>query len=121
MKKSCNRREFMHQLAMAGSALAVLTEFWQSKGLAGYPLPKRTLGRTGVEISVLGLGLGPLGIAKFSPEELQAVVGAALDDWGGPVLVDAQWDYGEAELYIAPLLKKRRADIFIIIKTWEQE
>jgi len=121
MKKSCNRREFMHRLAVLGGALAVRTETRPSKLLAGDPLPKRVLGRTGVNIPVLGLGLGPLGIAKFSAEELQAVVEASVEDWGGPVLVDAQWDYGEAELYLAPLLKKRRADIFIVIKTWEQE
>lgn len=121
MKNPCNRREFLYRLAALGGALAPRTDVRRLDGLVAAPLPKRVLGRTGVEISVLGLGLGPLGIAKFSAEELQAVVEAALDDWGGPVVVDAQWDYGEAELYLGPLLRKRRADIFIVIKTWEQE
>jgi hypothetical protein len=79
-----NRREFLHRLAVLGGAVAF------GKGAparvpdaspAG-PLPKRILGRTGANLPVLGLGLGPLGIANFPPEELQGVVKAAIEDWG---------------------------------------
>ena len=121
MEDSHNRREFLHRLAVLGGAVAFGKGALKQDASPAVPLPKRILGPTGVNIPVLGLGLGPLGIANFPPEELQAVVEAAIEDWGGPVLVDVQWDYGEAETNLAPLLKKRRADIFIVTKTAKQE
>jgi len=121
MENSHNRREFFHRLAVLGGAVAFGPAAPKQDASPAGPLPKRILGRTGVNIPVLGLGLGPLGIANFPPEELQAVVEAAIEDWGGPVLVDVQWDYGEAETNLAPLLKKRRADVFLVTKTAKQE
>jgi predicted aldo/keto reductase-like oxidoreductase len=121
MEYSSNRREFLHRLALLGGAVAFGTGTLKQDASPAVPLPKRILGRTGANIPVLGLGLGPLGIANFPPKELQAVVEAAIEDWGGPVLVDVQWDYGVAETNLAPLLKKRRADIFIVTKTAKQE
>jgi predicted aldo/keto reductase-like oxidoreductase len=51
---------------------------------------------------------------------MEKVVTAALDTWGGVVYIDVQPDYGDAEKNLAPLLLKRRQDIFIATKTWEQ-
>src|SRR4030042_3842595 len=121
MEDSHNRREFLHRLAVLGGAVAFGTGALKQDASPAVPLPKRILGRTGVNMPVLGLGLGPLGIANSPPEELQAAVEAVIEDWGGPVLVDVQWDYGEAESNLAPLLKNRRADIFIFTKTAKQE
>lgn len=123
MENPHNRREFLHRLAVLGGAVAFdkSAPGWTHSASPAGPLPKRILGRTGANLPVLGLGLGPLGIADFPPEELQAVVEAAIEYWGGPVLVDVQWDYGEAEARLASLLKKRRGDIFPIIKTGKQE
>ena len=121
IKKPHNRREFLHRLAVLGGAAALGRAALKQEASPIVPLPRRILGRTGSNIPVLGLGLGPLGIANFPPEELQAVVEAAIVDWGGPVLVDVQWDYGEAEVNLAPLLRKRRADIFIVTKTAQQQ
>src|SRR4030042_5549674 len=121
MKDSYRRREFLQRLAMMGGAFSVGTGLIRQNVSHPVPLAKRILGRTGAKVPVLGIGLGPLGIAKFSPRELQSVVETAIEEWGSPLLVDVQWDYGDAETDIAPLLKKRRADIFIVTKTWEQE
>ncbi len=121
MENSHNRREFLQRLAVLGGAVAFGTAGPEQDSSPSVPLPKRILGRTGINIPVLGLGLGPLGIADFPPEELRAVVEAAIEDWGGPVLVDVQWDYGKAETNLAPLLNKRRSDIFIVTKTARQE
>jgi predicted aldo/keto reductase-like oxidoreductase len=116
-----NRREFLQRLAVLGGAAAFGTGAMKRDSSPSDPLPKRTLGRTGVNLPVLGLGLGPLGNANFPPEELQATVEAAIEDWGSPLLVDVQWDYGQAEVNLAPLLKKRRSDIFIVTKTLKEE
>jgi predicted aldo/keto reductase-like oxidoreductase len=121
MKDSYNRREFLHRLAVLSGGFAAGRRASGQEARPPVPLAKRVLGRTGAKIPVLGLGLGPLGIANFPPEKLQAVVEAAIEDWGSPVLVDVQWDYGQAEINLAPLLKKRRTDIFMVTKTWEQQ
>ena len=121
MENSHNRREFLQRLAFLGGAVAFGAAGPERDSSPSVPLPKRTLGRTGINIPVLGLGLGPLGSADFPPEELRAVAEAAIEDWGGPVLVDVQWDYGKAEANLAPLLNKRRSDIFIVMKTAKQE
>ena len=121
MDSTHNRRGFLQRLAVLGGAAAFGTSDSKQDVFAAAPLPKRILGRTGVNLPVLGLGLGPLGIANFPPEELQAVAEAAIEDWGGPLLVDVQWDYGQAEVKLAPLLRKRRAGIFIVTKTLKEE
>ena len=48
------------------------------------------------------------------------MVHAALDEWGGLVIMDVQPDYGDAERHLAPVLRARRNQIFIMTKTWEQ-
>jgi len=87
-------------------------------GAASEKVPRRVLGRTEKEVSVVGLGLGPLGIAGYSAAELQAVVRAALEE--GINYFDLQPDYGECERHLAPLLEGHREDLFVVTKTWEQ-
>ncbi len=84
------------------------------------PLPERVLGRTGVKVSPLGLGMGPLGLAGYGPLEVRAVVEAALAEFGGRVLVDTSPGYGEAERYLAPLLADFRDRIFVTTKICEE-
>lgn len=120
MSHRWTRRQFLERLAQAGAATTVGISIGYTPVLGTSALPQRTLGRTGVKISILGLGLGPLGIANYSPVEMGKIVAAALDLWGGVVYVDVQPDYGDAEQNLAPLLLRRRQDIFIATKTWEQ-
>lgn len=114
------RREFLKTIAKGAGAIslgaALGTESCTSRALP----PRRALGRTGVKASVLGLGLGPLGIAGYTALEFQTVVQAALEEWGGLVIIDVQPDYGDAECHLAPLLRASRNQIFIMTKTWEQ-
>jgi len=117
MSNRWTRRKFIERMAHVAGAITVGTTVGYSGTSA---LPQRTLGRTGVKISIIGLGLGPLGIANYSPAEVENVVTAALDLWGGVVYLDVQPDYGDAEQNLAPLLLRRRQDIFIATKTWEQ-
>jgi aryl-alcohol dehydrogenase-like predicted oxidoreductase len=64
------------------------------------------------------MGLAPLGMAHYSPNDFRAVVRAALDE--GVSYFDVQPDYGEAEKYLSPLVKEHRARLFVVTKTWEQ-
>jgi aryl-alcohol dehydrogenase-like predicted oxidoreductase len=67
-------------------------------------------------VSVIGLGLGPMGLANYSRAELQAVVQAAFDE--GVTYFDMQPDYGNAEAYLAPWLRNHRDRVFLVTKTW---
>ena len=120
MSQPCTRREF---LAEAGrlTGLTLLGAGAMSHSAATSPhdtLPRRRLGRTGVEVSILGMGLAPLGMAHYSPDDFRAVVRAALGE--GVSYFDVQPDYGEAEKYLSPLVKEHRARVFVVTKTWEQ-
>jgi len=120
MNNEKTRRQFLELVFKASVASALVTTAECRPDSRSSALPQRTLGRTGEKLSILGLGLGPLGIAHYSPAEVEKVVEVALDLWGGVVYLDVQPDYGDAELYLASLLSKRRKQIFIATKTWEQ-
>jgi len=114
------RRAFLRTIARGSAAISLGTALGTEGCASRALLPQRILGRTGVKASILGLGLGPLGIAGYTAQELQTVAQAALEEWGGPVIIDVQPDYGDAESHLAFLLRARRNQIFIMTKTWEQ-
>ncbi len=66
--------------------------------MTGSPLPppQRTLGRTGLEVSALGLGGGPLGDPGLSERDADRLVRTAVD--AGVTLVDTAPSYGESEI-----------------------
>jgi predicted aldo/keto reductase-like oxidoreductase len=120
MDKRCSRREFLKRAAQATGTLA-LGNFVRPAGAPAVPpLSRRALGSTQIKVANLGLGFGPLGLAHYSQAELIRVAQTALEEWGGVVYFDVQPDYGEAESYLAPLLRDRRSQIFLSTKTWEQ-
>ena len=120
MSNRWTRRQFLERMTHMAGAITVGAAAGRGPAPGASALPRRTLGRTGAKVSIVGLGLGPLGIANYPPEEVEQVVTAALDLWGGVVCLDVQPDYGDAESSLAPLLARRRRDIFIVTKTWEQ-
>ncbi|MBZ5574463.1 MAG: aldo/keto reductase [Acidobacteriia bacterium] len=80
-------------------------------------MPLRTLGRTGFETSVIGMGLAPLGLGGYSSEEFEATTSTAIAE--GVNYFDVQPNYGQAESYFAPILRRYRERIFIVTKTLE--
>ena len=118
MGAQCNRRESLRIIAKAatGVALGPLARFAETE--SDRTVPHRTLGRTGVNVPIVGLGLGPLGLGGFSPAELQAAAEAAIGE--GLTYFDVQWDYGDAEHNLAPVLKAHRSKVFLVSKTCEQ-
>ncbi len=112
---SCTRRGFFGAAAEFAGALAFSGMASQARD-SGTPLAQRRLGRTGVNASLLGLGLGPVGLAHYSPFELREVVQAALDE--GVTYFDMQPDYGDVECSLAPWLHTRRDRVFLVTKTW---
>jgi len=107
------RREFISVLA--GSAAAAAADTLPRREHTGL-LPKRSLGKTGISLSVIGFsGL----VARDStPEAVEQVVGFSLDR--GVNFFDIAASYGNSEVMLAPALRPHRKNIFLSSKTRER-
>jgi aryl-alcohol dehydrogenase-like predicted oxidoreductase len=81
-------------------------------------LPKRTLGRTGLEVTTLGFGAMELRGAPVGPEitdqQAQKVLNAVLD--AGINFIDTSIDYGRSEELIGRFIAHRRSEFFLASK-----
>ena len=83
-------------------------------------IPTRVLGRTGLEVTVLGFGAMELrgegsGRSRpVTPEQADAVLNGALDS--GINYVDTSIDYGTAEEYIGRFISSRRSEYYLASK-----
>lgn len=103
------RRGFLKWLG--GTALSCLAK--ESFAAPKEAMPKRVLGRTGVEVPVLGLGFGPVGTG-LSEKEAIALMEAAIEL--GVTYWDAAPTYGRAQEYIGKFLPKVRDKVFLVSK-----
>ena len=104
-----SRRDFIESAALAaGSKLMA-----QSNTSAA--IPRRPLGRTGLQVSAIGLGGYHLGSAKDASEARQ-IVDAALD--AGISFFDNAWDYhdGTSEEWLGAALKGKRDRVVLMTK-----
>jgi len=105
------RREFIRTSAV-GAAAAFAPHFLQGAPV----MPKRTLGRTGVQLSMLGFG----GILVRDEEQSTAneMVAKAYDH--GITYFDVAPTYGNAEDKLGPALESCRKNCFLACKTTER-
>ncbi len=116
---SPTRRVFLRQSIRAVGSLCAGTalEPLGFDALVPKGMPRRKLGRTGVKVGIIGLGLAPLGLGGYSPKEFEITVNAAIA--AGINYFDVQPNYGKAEKYFAPVLYRNRDRIFLVTKTWD--
>ncbi len=103
-------------LLATGSPRSAYAEAKEAAGM-GDPWPAmqyRTLGRTGHESSRLVFGCG----ATLSRERHDDLLDAAYDAGVNTFDVGFKHYYSDAEKHLAPFLKKRRDDIFLISKAY---
>jgi aryl-alcohol dehydrogenase-like predicted oxidoreductase len=102
------RRTFVETFMLGASALA-------AQGQSGTEIPKRPLGRTGLEVSVLGIGGYHLGSADSETESTQ-IVNEALD--AGVNFFDNAWEYhrGLSEERLGRALKGKRDRAIVMTK-----
>ena len=112
-----HRRKFLKTVAATGiGALASLHV--TDKGFADNSeetkiLPKRPFGKTGIELSIIGLG--GVTVMKREQENVNNIVHEAVDR--GVNYVDVAPTYGNAEALLGPALKGYRDKIFLACKT----
>ncbi len=78
-------------------------------------IPKRPLGRTGIEVSIIGMGGYHLGSAR-DEQEARRLVDAAID--AGITFFDNAWDYhdGRSETWLGQALKGKRDRVVLMTK-----
>lgn len=110
-----DRRDFMKAAAAAG----VLVGLKPTVAAAKAPLPRRPLGRTGEELSIIGFG----GIVVMGKEQAHAnrSVARAATDWGINYFdVAPTYGNGEAEEKLGPALEPYRRRSFLACKTTQR-
>jgi aryl-alcohol dehydrogenase-like predicted oxidoreductase len=110
-----NRREFIKDIVIAGAGAMLGKEALSASPLP--PLSRRPYGRTGVDLSVIGLG----GIVVMNTEQEQAndIVAWAVDR--GVNYFDVAPTYGNAQDRLGPALKPYRDQSFLACKTGQRE
>lgn len=77
-------------------------------------LPKRKLGRIGIDVAPLSFGTAAMGHAFYEAEPFEQVINAAIDS--GVRYIDVAPIYDVAETRLKPILAKRRKEIFLVTK-----
>ncbi|HET8925341.1 MAG TPA: aldo/keto reductase [Candidatus Acidoferrum sp.] len=97
------RRQFL-EVAAGASLIASLPEYARTEETQG-EVPRRTLGRTGEKVSVIGLGGFHLGKPALSEADAIRIIRSAIDN--GINFLDNCWDYngGESEIRMGKALR----------------
>ena len=77
------------------------------------PLPQITLGKTGAQIPLLGLGTAPGGMG-LEDSEARALYEEAIDL--GVTYIDTAPGYERAQHQLAPIITRRRRELFLVSK-----
>jgi predicted aldo/keto reductase-like oxidoreductase len=118
MSRFLNRRQILKVLGALGlwsSSMALGGCEKAPPQPATGEIPRRPLGRTGVEVSILALGGAHLGGTDSQPEAIR-IVQEAVD--AGLTFMDNAWEYynGRSEDWMGKALQGRRQKVFLMTK-----
>ncbi|MCC6363242.1 MAG: aldo/keto reductase [Bryobacterales bacterium] len=120
MPETTSRRTFM-QKAVTAAALAEQV-IAQTSPATATGLPTRVLGRTGVRVSIMGIGGWHVGVIPDKKESIR-IMHAAIDE--GVNFFDNAWDYqdGGAESVMGEALSQggKRNKVFLMTKNCERD
>jgi aryl-alcohol dehydrogenase-like predicted oxidoreductase len=113
-----NRREFLHAAGAAVSAAAVsaCAAVPPPPAEPTYKLPRRSLGKTGVRLSVVGFG--GIVVMNETPESASQLVARAIER--DINYFDVAPSYGNAEERLGPALEPYRKNVFLACKTQQR-
>lgn len=107
------RREFLKQAALTAATVATTTQMHAASKTPSNPIARRTLGKTGEQLSIIGFG----GIVVMNEETGAAsnIVAEAVDR--GINYFDVAPSYGNAQERLGPALAPYRKNSFLACKT----
>ncbi len=119
MTKEESRREFLERLAAttaAGAGLTLLTGSGMAMPPAKGVLPKRMLGSTGVQVTILAFGCGSRWLMYKEVDKALEALNKAIDL--GITYLDSAYSYGdgESETRVGRLMAARRSEVFLATK-----
>lgn len=112
------RREFIKATAIAVPVMSLFPADLKAitrKSFSG-KIEKRSLGRTGEMLSMIGFG--GIVVKDATPEEASGLVKLAIDS--GINYFDVAPSYGDAEIKLGPALEPYRRNVFLACKTGER-
>lgn len=109
------RREFIKKTAIAVPVISMFPSDLSaiSRKISSGRIEKRSLGKTGEMLSMIGFG--GIVVMNATPEDASAVVKLAIDS--GINYFDVAPSYGDAEIKLGPALEPFRKDVFLACKT----
>jgi predicted aldo/keto reductase-like oxidoreductase len=110
------RRKFIENAALGGLTLG-LTSFDKTNLMTVSGIPKRTLGKTGQKLSIIGFG--GIMLNNNSQEYANELVAKAFD--AGINYFDIAPSYGDAQNKLGPALRYYRDKCFVACKTLERD
>ncbi len=115
-----DRRRFLQGVAAAGG-LACASRWEAATAADARPLPTRRLGRTGVEVTVLGLG-GFTGMKEPPSDQFDpvALANAAIDAGIHYFDTAPAYNNGQSERNYGEVLAHRRNEVFLATKTGQR-
>jgi len=107
------RREFIRQAGLTAAAVASTSQLHASARASSNPIAKRTLGKTGERLSIIGFG--GIVVMDEDPKAASNIVAEAVDR--GINYFDISPSYGNAQERLGPALAPYRKDCFLACKT----
>ena len=107
------RREFIKQSAIAAATVASASQMHASKSAPTNPIARRTLGKTGEQLSIIGFG--GIVVMDDTPGGSANIVAEAVDR--GINYFDVAPSYGNAQERLGPALAPYRNKSFLACKT----
>ena len=92
-----------------------VTDELRRRALEG-PLPRRKLGKTGAELTILGFG--GFHLLEVSPQKAEELLDFYLDAGGNFIETAAGYGNGDSERKIGRVMARRRAECFLSTKTF---
>jgi aryl-alcohol dehydrogenase-like predicted oxidoreductase len=112
------RRDFIRTTSLVAPVLSMFPPDLSALTIKEVPgkLERRSLGKTGEMLSVIGFG--GIVVKDASPEESSSLVKLAIDS--GVNYFDVAPSYGDAEVKLGPALEPYRKNVFLACKTGER-
>ncbi len=119
MNQDPSRRRFLEKIGVGTAAsfgLSVLPGLTEARAGAPNTLPKRTLGRTGAQVSILAFGCGSRFLMYEDEQKALEVLNRAIDQ--GITYLDTAYSYGDgkSEIRVGKVMATRRKEVWLATK-----